>query len=409
MPESSHFIKIKSLVYGGYGFARLPNEKAAFVPFVLPDEEVRIQITEEKKGFVFADVVDIEERNPIRIAHRCAHFGTCGGCHYQHMSYHHQLEFKQDILLEQFKRIGKVEPEKIGTCIQSNDEWGYRNVMQFHLDKAGRLCFNDRNNHLFPIEECHLPMPAIRELWPQVDFGEGLSIDRLEFRQNCEGDILINLYSPIRQVPEILAEMPISIIHHTDQDTLVLAGDDHLIFELGEKVFQVQASSFFQTNLGVAEQLALKVREIVQSHACRSVVDTFCGVGLFSAFLTDISDQIIGIESSLSACDDYILNLDKSDNTTLYQGRAEIVLPELKEKIDCVIIDPPRSGLQKELTRGLEELKPDLIIYVSCNPATLARDSRHLLKSGYQLIETILVDMFPQTFHIESINTFVRV
>jgi 23S rRNA (uracil1939-C5)-methyltransferase len=402
-------ISIQSLVYEGYGFARLPDGKAAFIPFVLPGEKVQIRVAEEKQRFVIADLISVEEQNSKRIHPRCVHFGTCGGCHYQHISYADQIQFKQEILYEQFQRIGKMDPLRFDASIPSPDEWAYRNVMQFHLDTDGNLCFKDRKNNLFPVSECHLPMPDISRIWPQIEFGAGLRIDRLVLRQNQDGDILIGVFGPIEQVPEISTDIPISIVHHGEHEVLVMAGDDHLNIQVGEKEFLVHAASFFQTNLRVAEKMAQKVREIVQSHECRSILDVFCGVGLFSAYLADIAGEIIGIESLPSACDDYAINLDAYDNISLYQDRAERVLPELKKRIDCAILDPPRGGLKKEVVQALHELKPELIIYVSCNPSTLARDSRHLIKGGYQLTETILVDMFPQTYHIESINTFIRV
>ena len=404
----SNQITIESLVYEGYGFARLPDGKAVFVPFVLPDEKVCIQIAEDKRRFSIADLISVEEENSKRIHPRCVHFGTCGGCHYQHIPYTDQIQFKQAILKEQFQRIGKIETLKFGTSILSSNEWAYRNVMQYHLDTDGNLCLKDRKNKLFKIEECHLPMSDINRIWPQIEFEPGVKIDRLEIRQNQEGEVLIGVYSPIEQMPEISTDIPISIVHHANNETLVVAGDDHLNIRVGESVFRVQSASFFQTNLGVAEKMARKVREIVTSHNCRSILDVFCGVGLFSVYLADAVDEIIGIEASVSACQDYAVNLDAFDNISLYQDFAERVLPELKNHVDCAILDPPRGGLKKEAALALQAIKPELIIYVSCNPATLARDSRHLVESGYQLAETILVDMFPQTYHVESINTFIR-
>ena len=137
-------------------------------------------------------------------------------------------------------------------------------------------------------------------------------------------------------------------------------------------------------------------------------MDVYCGVGLFSAFLADDAEAVFAIEYSPTACDDFAVNLDAYDNVSLYQGKAEIILPILEAKPDCIIVDPPRSGLKREATQAMAEKSPRLIIYVSCNPSTLARDVKHLSEAGYQLVSSTLIDMFPQTFHIESVNVFLK-
>jgi 23S rRNA (uracil1939-C5)-methyltransferase len=400
-------LSIQSLVYEGTGLGRLPDGKAVFVPFVLPDELVQIRIAEDKQRFAFADLISIEKESPLRIQPQCEHFGECGGCHYQHIAYKDQIKFKKEILLEQFQRIGKTEPQQPISAIPSPMEWAYRNAVQFHINQDGKLCFNNRRNELFVVKECHLPMPAINQIWPQIDFGSGLSIDRIEFRQSQDGEIMIGIRGERNEVPEIETDIPASIVHLEKNDSLVLAGDDRLDMWIGERHFRVHAASFFQTNFRAAEKMAVKVREIIVTNKCKTIFDVFCGVGFFSAFLADTAEKIVGVESSPTACDDYAFNLDAYDNATLYQGRAEQILPALDSHPDCVILDPPRAGLRKEVTQAVIQLKPRLLIYISCNPATLARDSRHLKNGGYQLKESVLVDMFPQTYHIESINTFV--
>ena len=148
--------------------------------------------------------------------------------------------------------------------------------------------------------------------------------------------------------------------------------------------------------------------ELVKNLDCQILMDVFSGVGLFSAFLADQMSQIIAVESSPYACEDFAFNLDRFDNISLYQGQAEQILPILNIVPDCVLLDPPRGGLRKEALQGLLRISPKAMIYVSCNPATLARDMKYILQSGYQLESSLLIDMFPQTYHIESVNLLVK-
>jgi len=175
-----------------------------------------------------------------------------------------------------------------------------------------------------------------------------------------------------------------------------------------DKNFKVSAGAFFQTNLDCANNLVDIVIKAVSQPNCRSVMDIFCGVGLFSAFLADRVDRIIGIESSSATCEDFTVNLDDYDNVSLYQGKAENILSSINENPDCVIVDPPRSGLKRETTLSIIGKFPPLLVYISCNPSTLARDAKYLVEAGYTLESSTLVDMFPQTFHIESVNIFSK-
>ena len=403
-------LKIQSLVYEGYGLSRLPDGKAVFVPFVLPDEVVEIRVVEEKKGYILAELVKIIEPHPQRILPRCTHFGKCGGCHYQHIPYELQLQYKKAIFIEQLRRIAGIEKPKTIEIIPSKQEWGYRDSLQFSLSENGKLSFSDiYRNDPFEVLECHLPMPEINSFWPQIDFDPGSRIERVEVRQNLDGDLLLMMRGSDEELPEMETEAPVSIVHLGKTDQVVLAGDDFLIMRIKEKNFKVSAGAFFQTNLDCADNLVDIVIKAVSQSNCRSVMDIFCGVGLFSAFLADRVDQIIGIESSSTACEDFAVNLDDYDNVLLYQGKAEHILSSINVNPDCVIVDPPRAGLKHETTQSIISRSPRLLIYISCNPSTLARDVKYLIEAGYKLESSTLVDMFPQTFHIETVILMSRV
>jgi 23S rRNA (uracil1939-C5)-methyltransferase len=402
-------ITIQSLVYGGSGIARLPDGRMTFVPFTLPGEKVRIAIREEKKGFAMAEALEILKPSSLRIAPRCRHFITCGGCHYQHMTYDQQLIFKKDILTEQLERIGGIEKPIINQGLPSAEAWNYRNSLQFHLPPQGKLGFEQsRSNQVLEITECHLPLPALNLAWPQLDFEYLADIERVELRQGDEEELLLVIHSRDAKPPEFETELPLSAVHVSPRGQIVLAGDDHLSFTILGKSLRVNAASFFQVNRSIAEKMVSLLLEKVSFSKEMTILDAYCGVGLFSLFVAPLVNRCVGVEASPLACQDYAFNLDAFDNVSLYEGTAEEVLPLMELKPDLVILDPPRSGVERRALDALLKWSPGQIVYFSCNPATLARDVRRLIASGYQLAETILLDMFPQTFHIESMNIFFK-
>jgi 23S rRNA (uracil1939-C5)-methyltransferase len=422
-----HTVEISSLVYEGYGFGRLPDGKAVFVPFVLPGETVRIKIREEKKRYAYGELIDIEKENENRISPRCRckHFGQCGGCHYQHIPYDLQLEYKREIFIEQLRRMGGIEEPTVEKIISCDHEWHYRNTLQFHLTPNGNLAFMDTAQaHPFKVEECHLPMKGISKIWPLLAFEKENEINRVEIHQNEVGDILLKLKGNQAAIPAIEITSSISTVHTSSNDQVVIAGDDYLILSLLDKEFRVSAGSFFQTNFIGANALVDTVLEMVEG-LNGTLMDLYCGVGLFSSFLANSFDHIVGIEVSKSACSDFAVNLDSYEHISLYEGTVERALPEIDVSPDCVVIDPgtveralpeidvspdcvvidpPRKGINRFAIDALVEKKPPVIIYVSCNPSTLARDVKRLMRSGYLLERSVLVDMFPQTYHIESVN-----
>jgi 23S rRNA (uracil1939-C5)-methyltransferase len=183
--NNQHTLTIQSLVYEGFGLSRLPDGKAVFVPYVLPGEQVTVRIQEEKQHHALAELIRVDEPGKDRIVPRCAHFGTCGGCHYQHIPYKQQLAYKKEIFKEQLQRIAHFDAPVIENLIPSSIEWHYRNALQFQVSPQGNLCFADeQTNALFAVRECHLPMTAIDEFWRQLEFEPGSYRGRLEIRQN---------------------------------------------------------------------------------------------------------------------------------------------------------------------------------------------------------------------------------
>jgi 23S rRNA (uracil1939-C5)-methyltransferase len=405
-------ILLTTLAYGGDAMGRLADGRAVFVPFGLPGERVRVRLTEEKRGFARGELVEILEASPYRIIPRCKHFGTCGGCYYQNLPYEEQLKAKREILRDQLTRIGRIEDPPVQDIVASPNPWNYRNHVQFHVTQEGKLGYVGAGTSfakgIIPITECHLPEQSINSLWPQLEFEPETNIERVSLRAGRDDDLMLVLESDSPESPELEIEAEISVAHVFEENAVVIAGNDHIVIPVLGHDFRVSAASFFQVNTVMAEKMVQHLLAYLPVSLSTTLLDVYCGVGLFSAFLASKCERIIGIESSPSACADFSFNLDEFDNVELYEGMAEEVIPYLKAKPEIVLVDPPRAGLEKRVVDGILELSPQVIAYVSCDPSTLARDSKRLIEGGYKLKQATPFDLFPQTYHIESISIFER-
>lgn len=416
-------ILLEKLTYGGDAMGRLPDQRAVFVPFGLPGERVRIRLTEEKRNFGRGELVEILEASPQRIAPRCIHFGVCGGCHYQNVSYDDQLKAKTEILRDQLTRIGKIENPPVQEMVPSPSPWNYRNHVQFHLTQEGKLGYmsqvlGEKAMGVVAVSECHLPEGPINELWPQLEFEAKTEIERVSLRSGREGLMMV-LESESPQPPELEIEAGISITHVFEEHIVVIAGNDSITLRVLDRDFRVSAASFFQVNTAMAAKMVEHILSQSPVSQTSTLLDVYCGAGLFSAFLAPRFQRVIGIESSPSSCEDFAFNLDEFENVELYEGLAEEILPSFVGQIvadpakgggnlSYVLVDPPRAGLDKNVVDGILKLNPNTIVYVSCDPSTLARDAARLIAGGYKLRQVTPFDLFPQTYHIESISIFER-
>jgi 23S rRNA (uracil1939-C5)-methyltransferase len=400
-------IRIENLAYGGEAIGRLPDGRAVFIPYAIPGELVQVRLVEEKPHYARAELNSVLEPSPRRIEARCSHFSTCGGCHYQHMDYPTQLEGKSTILREQLERIGgfKELPE-IEVIASPGACWNYRNHVQFHLTSQGKAGFQKmHSNQTFPIRECHLPEASINRVWPRIEIEPMPGLGRMSLRTGVIEDMMVILESSNPQPLEFnIEEEGLSVVYQGPGGSIVLAGSDHITMAVMDRQFRVSAASFFQVNTIQAEAMVKHILSNLSIDDGMTLMDVYCGVGLFSAFLAEKVKAVVGIESLPEACTDFTSNLDEYDHVSLYEDEAENVLGSINFNPDVILMDPPREGLGIKAVDGLLAQRAFQLVYVSCDPATLARDAKRLVNGGYSMVKLALVDMFPQTFHLESIS-----
>lgn len=410
-------VEFQNLVYGGDAIGRLPDGRAVFVPRVLPGERAVVRLTEQKKGFARGVLVELLQASPDRVDPA----PNCPGCHYAHMTYPAQLRYKTAILSDQLRRIAGIPNPPVVPIVPSPLEWRYRNTVQFHLTSDGRLGFQEQGSHrVTPVDDCLLCEPAIQDVLPMLDFSSELQggrlpspgLERIQLRAGAD-DILLVLESSDPVAPAFSVDFPISAVFvgpngFDENPPMVLSGSDMLVMEVLGRAFRVSAGSFFQVNTAQAEQMLRYLLDHLPLTPSAALLEVYAGVGMFSAFLASRVAQLTAVESSPSAVDDFAANLDEFDNVALYAGLAEEVLPALDLRPDLALVDPPRAGLALPALDALVKMDAPFLAYISCDPATLARDAKRLLAAGYQLQSSQPFDMFPQTYHIESVNFFVK-
>ncbi len=361
-------IVIEKLVAGGEGLGFLDG-KAVFVPGTLPGEKVRVRLTQRHRDFDRASLLSVLVSSPARQEPPCALAGICGGCDWLHVRYEEQLAQKVSIVREAFRRVGRFDWKEIS--IHAGPSLGYRNRVQMHRDGAGRLGFMGAGSRrVVPVETCPVSDRAINRVFDSPGLAPA-DMDRFTV-WGCA-------------------------------DTTAVQGmdrDGEVAVRVLEKEIVFSVDCFFQSNLSLVSQL---VPFVMSGLSGESAADLYCGVGLFGAFLADRFSRVTAVESSslsLSyarrnmsgpAHDFYPMSVEQWMESGAARGR-----------LDAVVVDPPRSGLGPEVRRWLTQAMPGRLIYVSCNPVTLARDLGELVRSGLTLEEVGLFDFFPQTSHIET-------
>jgi 23S rRNA (uracil1939-C5)-methyltransferase len=457
-------LTIEKMIYGGAGLARLAEDttppksqrrgKAIFVPLVLAGEKVEASISEQKPGFARARAESIVEASPHRVSAACPYFSQCGGCHYQHAAYEHQLEIKTEILRETLRRTGKVEiPGEI--AIHPSPPWNYRNRSRLQIHTHPKFAagyFKHASHDLLAVEQCPISSPLINRgieaLWRsgragkvppgvrEVEFFANAGDSELLIEIECEREarradvrsLTEELQSLLPEAAGVISRRKSAPGAANQAENFLAVGQDHLIYRTASASYRVSAGSFFQTNRSLVDEL---VKIVTVGQSGELALDLYSGVGLFSTALACDFHHIVSVESSQTSSADLAYNLAKNGKviratTEQYLARAEnsgrtvattarsealsrpdFVVPDFMVP-DFVVADPPRSGLGASVVRLLAGLAAPQLTYVSCDPSTLARDLAILLASGYRVEQVHLVDLFPQTYHIESVVQLVR-
>lgn len=412
-------LEIEKCIYGGAGLARADG-KAIFVPFTLPGEVVEAHIVEDKKSFANAELNAVFEPSQERAAPPCEYFGQCGGCQYQHATYAHQIDLKLNILCETLERARLTPfPEIVPVYAEP---FAYRNRIRLHIQyEPFALCFKKRASHAnLPVSRCPIATPLIdRAIDVATRIGGSFlqKFNEIEFFTN-ENELLMSLWtrndiSNASLAPKKICEVMLHDLPELAGAAVFSAKDERspekqmaewgaqvLTYHIGKHSYRVSIGSFFQVNRFLIARL---VELATAGFSGNLAWDLYAGVGLFAQALSQHFEKIIAVEEAPSSANDLHQNLTGKRHKAVRSGTLEFLRQQRGATPDLVVADPPRSGLGSVVVSLLTKVRPQTIVYISCDPATLARDLRVLVESGYYLRTIHMVDLFPQTFHLESV------
>lgn len=457
-------LKIESTAFKGKGIAK-HNGIAVFVPGTAPGDVVEARIIKRKKNYREAKVLEIKDPSPIRVEPVCGHADTCGGCTWQHIPYKKQLEFKEQHVRDHVERIAELDPDIVETIIGCDQDLYYRNKMEYSfgtrrwltdeeiqadkfIDDSGfsaGLHAPGRYDKILNLKECHLQVPISYNILdfvrsycnensiPAFDTHEKTGFIRhLVIRTSFHtDDLMVNLVT-FKDDPEIINPMCDALLNEfpgittiinniNDQPNptavgryeKVLHGPGYIVDKIGQHTFKIDANAFFQTNTQQAEKLYSIAKNFADLQAATHLFDLYCGVGTLTLFMADSVDKAVGIELVEVAVENAKQNAQENsvDNVDFVLGDMKDTFNELflknHGKPDCIITDPPRSGMHPDVVQELSDLAVDTLVYVSCNPSTMARDLKEL-KNVYNIERVQPVDMFPQTYHIEAVAKLTK-
>jgi 23S rRNA (uracil1939-C5)-methyltransferase len=432
-------LKIEKMIYGGDGLARLPADehgpgKTVFVSFVLENEEVEAKVTEQKPGFARAGLERVIAASPNRVEPGCPYFQRCGGCNYQHASYKEQVKIKAEILRETLRRTAKVELPcelQIHAASVPGGEWGYRNRTRLKVQTAPEFAlgyYRQQSHELLPVENCPISSPlinrAIAAIWERGRAGEiPAAVRELEFfADSADETVLVEAYcaprtsqqdaeSAAEKLAGIMREVKGAVVFElppanqfVDPKSLAAFGKAAIVYATKLAAYRVSAGAFFQGNRFLIDDL---VGIVTGGASGQLALDLYAGVGLFSVPLKESFPQVIAVEASQTSFADLRQNV-RQEVKAVRATTAQFLDQASGIKPDLVVADPPRGGLGENVVRKLAGLGAARVTYVSCDPSTLARDLRTLLSLGYQIDGAHMVDLFPQTYHIESVFHLAR-
>ncbi|WP_058306150.1 23S rRNA (uracil(1939)-C(5))-methyltransferase RlmD [Gracilibacillus massiliensis] len=437
-------VRFEDITHEGDGVGKI-NGYPLFVPYGLPGESAKVKVIKVKKNFGFGRLIETTNESEHRVDPPCNVYYKCGGCQLQHMSYEMQLNMNRNQVQNSLRKIGHIENIPVHPTIGMDDPWRYRNKVQIPVgSKNGELItgFYRKRSHdiIDDMEQCIITdevndrmVDAVREIANRLgieaydeEHHRGILRHIMVRSGQVTKQTMIVLVTKTEKVPQLDALIKEltetyphikSIVQNINKDrtnvilgkkTKVLWGDEYIYDEIGDIKFAISAKSFYQVNPTQTKKLYDTALEYADLSGNETVIDAYCGIGTISLFLAQKAKKVYGVEIVPEAINDAKENakLNQIDNAEFYVGQAEKVMPWWQAqglKPDVIVVDPPRKGCDEALLHAMLEMKPKRIVYVSCNPSTLARDLRVLEDGGYQTKEVQPVDMFPQTTHVESV------
>ena len=437
----------EDLTHDGAGVAKVEGYPL-FVPNGLPGEKAKIKVIKVNKGYGFGRLIEITEDSPYRVEPECPIYKECGGCQLQHMSYEGQLKAKEKQVSDVLQRIGKLENVKVHPVIGMENPWRYRNKAQVPIgENEGGLIggfYQQRSHQIIDMKACIIQQEKNDEVVKKVKEICNINGVRAYDEQKHKGElrhimaryglksgeVMVVLVTRTNEltgkkkiIEEIAKRIPgvKSIVQNINSkktnvifgdETKVLWGEEVIYDSIGDIKFAISARSFYQVNPEQTKVLYDKALEYADLTGEENVIDAYCGIGTISLFLAQKARKVYGVEIVPEAIEDAKKNaeLNGISNVEFAVGEAETVIPEWYENgvvADVLVVDPPRKGCDDKLLQTIINMKPKKVVYVSCNPATLARDLRVLEDGGYQTVEVQPVDMFPQTMHVECVAQLI--
>jgi 23S rRNA (uracil1939-C5)-methyltransferase len=438
---------ILDLTHEGSGVAKVEGY-TLFIPDTLPGEIAKIRVLHTKKDYGYGRVEEIITKSPDRVDPPCEIYGRCGGCQLQHLSYEGQLTYKRKQVIDALTRIGGLEDVKVLPALGMDNPWIYRNKAQVPVStRDGELIagfYQKRSHHIIEMDHCLITDELVDEIIQEIkriaketglepyneDTHRG-SLRHIIVRIGREtGEVMVVLVTKTKDLPhrkrfidDLTTKYPQikSIAHNVNpKRTNVIYGDEtrtiwgrEVIYDhIGSVKFAISARSFYQINPVQTRILYEKALEYAELSGDETVIDAYCGIGTISLFLAQKAGKVYGVEIVPEAVEDAKANaeLNGLDNAIFEAGKSEDVIPAWYKKgikADCLVVDPPRKGCDEALLQTIIDMKPKRVVYVSCNPSTLARDLRILEDGGFKTLEVQPVDMFPQTTHCEAVAKIV--
>ena len=414
--------EVTGITHKGEGVGRM-NGQAVFIPYAIPGETAEVEIRERKKNYLRARLVDVMSASPDRIEAACPYYYRCGGCSYQHMNYSRQLELKRQVVQDNLARIGGLEVE-VEPVVGMSDPWCYRNKVEWHVakkDHSYQMGYHIPDSHkLIAIDSCLLISPAVEALSRHLrEHLDDLGLPeqcRITVRQSsANGELMVVMEGTVTGkavVQHLAGYSGLSSIYCVDRGRIIHKhGRPSLAERLAGIDYEISPLAFFQVNHQQAEMLVDVVQQFAQLGPADTVLEGYCGIGSITLPLARGAGRIIGVESYLGAVQDARDNArrNKITNCEIFAGACEKVIPAMKDRFDVVVLDPPRAGCKKEVIEAVIKTAQQRIIYVSCNPGTLARDLKIFCQNGYAVKKVQPIDMFPQTYHVETVVLMSRV